>query len=203
MQREASLQLFLNALEPALLQRTTPGSSEAQLTNRIFAQLRKPQRQVSTPAQAPLPAQQYLAEALTFGRRNASDLAAVTDAFSALEPQLTWRRREIKGPGAEDFARGHANAYIVGPGGVEERSDVWIGASLMAPHVQYVDHHHPPAEVYLVLTPGSWRQDQAPWWEPGIGGIVYNQPDVVHAMKSGTTPLFAVWCLLVDESEAV
>lgn len=45
---------------------------------------------------------------------------------------------------------------ILGPGGIEERDDVWVGATLMAPLVTYVDHDHPPEEVYLALTPGEW-----------------------------------------------
>jgi hypothetical protein len=46
-----------------------------------------------------------------------------------------------------------------------------------------------------VLSPGSWRQDAKPWHEPGLGGVVYNHPNVVHAMRSTEAPLLAVWCL--------
>ena len=31
--------------------------------------------------------------------------------------------------------------------------------------------------------------------EPGIGGVVHNAPDVVHAMRATSAPLLAVWCL--------
>jgi hypothetical protein len=37
------------------------------------------------------------------------------------------------------------------------------------------------------------QQGAEAWFEPGVGGIVYNPPDIVHAMKSGTSPLLAVW----------
>ena len=67
--------------------------------------------------------------------------------------------------------------------------------SLLAPHREYVDHHHPPPEVYLVLSPGEWRRRADPWFEPGVGGTVYNEPDVLHNMRSGNAPLFAFWCL--------
>jgi quercetin dioxygenase-like cupin family protein len=66
--------------------------------------------------------------------------------------------------------------------------------------VQYIDHHHPPAEVYLVLSPGAWRQADGPWHEPGIGGTVFNTPNIVHAMKSAEAPLLAIWCLLVKDN---
>jgi quercetin dioxygenase-like cupin family protein len=86
---------------------------------------------------------------------------------------------------------------IVGPGGLESRDDVWVGASVMAPHVRYPDHQHLPEEVYLVMSPGEFRQGDAPWFEPGVGGTFYNPPNIVHAMRSGESPLLAIWCLWV------
>jgi quercetin dioxygenase-like cupin family protein len=83
----------------------------------------------------------------------------------------------------ECFLSGHANATIVGPEGLDVRRDVWIGVSVMAPHTRYRDHSHPPKEVYVVLSPGEWRQGSGPWWEPGSNVLVYNPPNVVHAMR--------------------
>ena len=65
----------------------------------------------------------------------------------------------------------------------------------MAPNTRYPDHRHPPEEVYLVLSPGEWRQGDGAWHEPGPGGVVHNPPAIVHAMRSGDTPLLAIWCL--------
>jgi len=58
----------------------------------------------------------------------------------------------------EQFLDGHANATIAGPEGLEIRRDVHIGVSLKAPNVRYPDHHHPPEEIYVVLSDGQWRQ---------------------------------------------
>jgi len=99
------------------------------------------------------------------------------------------------------FTGGHANVDIVGPAAeaLEQRDDVRIGMSLMAPGITYPDHRHPPEEVYLVLSAGDWRQGARAWHSPGLGGIVYNPPDIVHAMRSTTTePLLAVWCLPLE-----
>ena len=93
------------------------------------------------------------------------------------------------------FADAHANATVVGPGGLEERDDVWMGINLMAPGIRYPEHRHPPEEVYLVLSGGRWRQDGGAWHEPRIGGLVHNPSNVAHAMRSGARPLLAVWCL--------
>ena len=74
-----------------------------------------------------------------------------------------------------NFAQGHANAMLVGPRGLEQRSDVWVGISLLAPMVRYPNHKHPPNECYLLLSPGQFRQGDAPWFEPGAGGMLFNQ----------------------------
>jgi mannose-6-phosphate isomerase-like protein (cupin superfamily) len=124
-------------------------------------------------------------------------LAAETpllQALRAVEPDLAWHRR--KGELGDDrFRAGHANAMLVGPGGLEPRDDVWIGVSLMAPETSYPVHHHPPEEVYLVLSGGEWWNERDGWYEPGIGGTVHHHPDQRHAMRSGEAPLFAFWAL--------
>ena len=93
------------------------------------------------------------------------------------------------------MATGHANAIVICRGGLEERNDVSVGISLIAPDIRYPEHHHPPEEVYLVLSQGHWQKSGGAWFEPGIGGLVHNPPGIRHAMRSGTTPLLATWCL--------
>ena len=119
--------------------------------------------------------------------------AALLAAFHRLAPALPWYRRAC--PDRPDFEAGHANAEIIGAKGLEVRSDLTVGVTLMVPGLTYPDHHHPPEEVYLVLSAGAWRQDAHPWHEPGFGGFVYNPPDILHAMKSLDAPLFAIWSL--------
>ena len=84
---------------------------------------------------------------------------------------------------------------IIGDGGLEARQDLRMGASLLAPNTFYPNHQHPPEEVYIALTPGHWRQEAGPWREPGIGGLVYNPPNIIHAMQSDTSALLAIWML--------
>ena len=110
-----------------------------------------------------------------------------------LLPDLPWQQRQETDHPA--FMAGHANAQIIGPNGLVASDNLLIGISLLAPHVTYPDHHHPPAEVYLVLTEGEWRQEDQPWHQPGAVGYVYNQPHVIHAMRSNNKPLLAIWCL--------
>ncbi len=84
---------------------------------------------------------------------------------------------------------------ILGPGGLEDRADLWVGATVMAPGLRYADHDHPPEEVYLALTPGQLWNAAMDWTDPGPRGAVYNPPGIAHAMRSGAGPLLALWYL--------
>jgi len=120
---------------------------------------------------------------------------ALAGVLETLAPSLSWYRRPGAAADGDPFHDGHANAIIAGPGGLERRTDVMVGVSLLAPGVRYPDHRHPPEEIYVVLSAGEWRQGDGPWHEPGPGGIVHNPPHVVHAMRSGAAPLLALWFL--------
>lgn len=195
-QRHPALQEFLDSLHAVLATDATVPAARSSVT-RIFTALETPV-QARTDGGVRLPVCAHLDAALATARKASASLARIADAFAELEPHLEWRRR-AGGPNASaNFDDGHANAVLAGPGGFEPREDVWIGVSLMAPHVRYPDHTHKPEETYLVLSNGAFRQGDAPWFEPGIGGTLFNVPDIKHAMRAGDAPLFAIWCLWVD-----
>ncbi len=90
-----------------------------------------------------------------------------------------------------DSSESHANTMLVGPGGLEPREDLWIGATLMAPNTDYPVHHHPPEEIYLVLSAGDWWRDGTGWFTPGVGGTLYNaghSPCYAFAAASRSSP---------------
>lgn len=121
---------------------------------------------------------------------------AVAGALRALAPRLPWARRPSARPEDGAFWDGHANVTLAGPGGLEGREDVWVGASLMAPGVLYPDHSHAPEETYLALTPGQWWNSETEWTDPGAEGLIYNPPGIIHAMRSlPDRPFLALWFL--------
>lgn len=193
-ERPHALQTFLDSLRDEL-ETVRAGKAARRCIERVFSALERP-RPSERKETVRLPACSYLKEALENVRSAGPPLADIATRFENLEPHLSWTRRAKADASASgNFADGHANAMIVGPNGLEPRDDVWVGVSLLAPHVRYPDHHHAPEEVYLVLSKGKFRQSDNDWFEPGIGGSFYNVPNIKHAMASGDAPLFAVWCL--------
>ena len=194
--RPEVLERFLDAARDALSARVEERTPAAAVVERVFEALATSTGAIAPDAAVPPPAYRHLPAALAHAG-SAPDLSPLAKAFEALEPELRWRRRPGSEAGGEAFHDGHANADVVGPAGLERRGDVWFGASLVAPHVRYVDHRHPPAEVYIAMSDGEWYREGCGWHAPGVGGVVYNPPDVVHAMRAGPSALLALWLLRV------
>lgn len=193
-ERDEFLQDFLNATKTAYLSRATEPDFAGSL-NKIFATLETPAPHANATS-GRLPVCHCLDEIAAHTSSFPADLQRVMEKFSAIEPALQWRPRQGDCTGAsENFWENHANAMIVGPGGLEAREDVWLGVSLVGPNVRYPDHRHPPEETYLVISPGDFRQEREDWVYVGNGETFYNPPNIVHAMRSTDLPLLVFWAL--------
>ncbi|SEI01288.1 Dimethlysulfonioproprionate lyase [Rhizobium tibeticum] len=192
-ERSAHLQLFIDAAFAAFDRQVEDPDGRRSILE-IFGLLQR--EGVERPGTGSrLPVCEWLPEALAL-KVDDPLLQRMLGRFKSFEPRLEWRRRsKYDGNASENFVDGHANAMIVGPGGLEDRDDVWLGVTLMAPGVRYPDHDHAPEETYLVLSDGEFRQGDSAWFAPGKGGTFYNRPNIKHAMRSLNTPLFAFWAL--------
>ena len=194
--RPGALNRVLDAAREILAARVETGTPPADAARRIFDALAGSAGAIASGESPPPPAYRYLSSALD-GAHTAPEVAPLAEAFAALEPDLRWGRRSNSEAHGETFHEGHANAVLVGPTGLEQRSDVLVGASLVAPGIRYIDHRHPPEEIYIVMSEGEWYREDRGWHVPGIGGVVYNPSNAVHAMRAGPEPLLALWLLPV------
>ena len=135
----------------------------------------------------------YLPVAIKNGKLGSPVILSLLDSFENILGSLQWYRRDE--PQKPKFMRGHANAQIIGPRGIEKRSEIVVGVTLMSPWTQYPYHHHPPEELYVVLSDGDWIQEASNWFTPGVGGIVGNPSNMGHSMRSKSAPLLTIWCL--------
>lgn len=192
--RPDDLQSFLDATLDAFEGHAEEPRAQASLA-KIRAALEAP-GDMAEKAAGRLPVCALLDEVAVPERFEEPDLRRVIKAFGGIEPRLEWKTRGgDMSTASANIAEGHANAMIVGPGGIERRTDVWLGVSLLAPHVRYPDHNHPPEETYLVMSEGEFRHGDSGWFAPGVGGSLYNEPGISHAMRTGHKPMFAMWAL--------
>ena len=193
--RDPAVQTFLSSVRHALAGHGLGPDGSAAI-ERIYGALAAPGHPGSGRSQRLPVCGDRLPEAYETARQHSPAIARIVVAFAVIEPALFWAPRSASGPHASaNWPEGHANAMMVGPGGLESRGDVHIGVSLLAPHVRYPDHNHGPEEIYLVLSPGRFQQSESGWFEPGVGGTLHNEPNVRHAMASDEAPLFALWFL--------
>ena len=195
--RHQPLHIFMDLLSAEMRSRMGNDPARDAAHRRIFANtaLEVPQASGETPQRQP--ACRYLEESFADLERVGRNLSKLAAELREIEPHLNWHNQSERRK-SPALAQNYADSFVVGPGGFAPSSAIQIGVSVMAPHTTYPDHRHPPEELYLVLSQGEWRQNADQWHEPGVGGVVYNPPDIVHAMRADTKPLFAIWCLPLD-----
>jgi len=196
-QRNPALDRLLGGLETAIRSAGLEDRTRAEV-DRVFDALRTPTAPRPGHRPSRLAVCGFLDEALATARKSDEGVRGIADSFSRLEPSLAWTRRAGSESAGQPFHDGHANAILIGPDGLEDRTGIWLGVSLMSPRVQYPLHRHPPEEIYVVLTPGEWKKADAAWETPGIGGVVHNPSGTVHSMRSHDSPLLAFWLLWSD-----
>lgn len=195
--RDVNLALLLDLAEETIASRADERCSRA--ADRAFSLINEREGSFEPGEGVRLPVcQRHLDAVYSDMAGRPSPLPELAIAFSALEGRLRWSRRKGASPEDQPFYDGHANAMLIGPGGIEQREDVWLGVSLMAPDVLYPDHNHPPEEVYLAFTDGAWWNAGMDWTEPGPGGLIYNPPGILHAMRSGPKSFLALWLLPIE-----
>ncbi len=191
-QREAKLQAFYDLTETAILQGALkPAKTPAQRQNPSSTHCERALAVKVIWSPERLPVCDALESALHLASTGPTPIPELAAVLNDLSPRLQWKRRNSSSPDGTSFHDGHANALVAGPGGLEEREDVWVGISLLAPHVRYPDHRHHPEEVYVSLAGGAWWNANMDWTTPGPGGLIYNEPNVLHAMRTEAQPLLA------------
>lgn len=186
------LATFLDDLTATIGPKATGNTPLALGWQRVAAAIPRGEAETGTTEPARRPACIHLETSY----RNLEDagLRKLAASFREIEPLLAWSSRAERRI-SDTLAENYAEATIVGDGGAIPSKTVEIGASILSPNTDYPNHRHPPEEVYIALSKGHWRQDDEPWVEPGIGGLIHNPANIIHAMRSGDQPLFAIWCL--------
>lgn len=118
-----------------------------------------------------------------------------------LAAQLPWTASGFVLP--EAIRGRNAYAELVGPEGPFLCEHCRFGFYLQAPECLYPAHAHAAEELYLILGGAAeWRLDDAESFVPPVPGLIHHLPWQKHAMRTGRTPLLAMWAWLGDISYA-
>lgn len=132
----------------------------------------------------------HLAAALSLVATRAPDVAA---ALGPAGGRLPWRYGYLPRPDAPDLGDAMGWAEIVGPEAPFQSGEVCFGLTLIGPSTYYLPHRHPATELYHVLAGNAvWTADgytevKAP------GAYILHTEDIIHAMRTGSEPLLAIY----------
>jgi hypothetical protein len=146
--RTAQLQDFVDALHTAFASAIDLKPEGKHFVQCLFGALQT-QHPCGPGVSALLPVCAHLAKAVQPLRSSLTNAASLAGAFQAIAPELEWKRRTTGGPlSSDNWWDGHPNAVVIGEGGLEQRNDVVVGVSLMAPQGA-LSRSHPPARRTL------------------------------------------------------
>ena len=115
--------------------------------------------------------------------------------LDALRPRMLampWRQNPTYTD--ESFLRRYAYCELLGPTGLVPHAKVSVGLLYLAPGTFYPPHAHPAEEAYHLLAGASEWQAGAGVMTPRSPGDRMEHPSgVSHAMRSGKTPMLALY----------
>ncbi len=118
----------------------------------------------------------------------------LANGLTSLIDELDWYRGQSGPYASVNFARDHAHAILVGPGGVEERLDVRVGLTLMAPYTRFPDHQQTSNRVVVALSEGEFQSDGGDWFREKAGSAIFYPTGRRFAMRCTAAPLMTLWC---------
>lgn len=191
-QRPAMLDNFLNLLVRAMLN-PSASTMASFVAGKVFQKLERTGTLRDTRLQdtgTPSGLEAALQNAIATG-----DLySEIAQCVWRLAESLVWIRGR-SGPFASlNFEKAHAHSVIVGPGGLEDRTDIRVGLTYMEPYSRFPDHIQRFSRAFLLLSPCELSIAGENWFSTGIGGVFAAEAGQSFAMRCTTTPLLAVWC---------
>ena len=115
--------------------------------------------------------------------------------LDALRPRMLampWRQNPTYTD--ESFLRRYAYCELLGPTGLIPHAKVSAGLLYLAPGTFYPPHAHPAEEAYHLLAGASdWQAGAGVMTRRSPGDRMEHPSGVSHAMRSGTTPMLALY----------
>ena len=140
-----------------------------------------------------LPACRHWEPALALSDRQS---AAIAEALAPLGELFHW----VQNPNYTDAAMGdgymdnYAYANLVGGRSLLGGGDYALGVLLLGPGLTYPPHGHPAEEIYYIVGgTAEWRRGDEPWTKPAPGSLIDHPPGLVHATRTGSEPLLALY----------
>jgi hypothetical protein len=144
-----------------------------------------------TVAASYLPVLRFIPEIAADDAAFGSEMVA---AVCGAAPSLTWRQTYTADDLHTAFLDNYGWSEILGANGPWASERIACGFLILGPSTLYPRHRHEAEEVYLPLSgTAAWQQGDAVWRERSPGTPIYHASDEPHAMRTGASPLLALY----------
>ncbi len=117
-------------------------------------------------------------------------------ALRPLGPALAWIQNPnytVENIGAA-FVANYCYADVASPRGLIATDTIALGVLLIGPGMIYPPHAHPALEIYCVVGgEAEWQRGDGPWVRKPAGTVIHHPPGIVHATRTGSDPLLALY----------
>ncbi len=192
--RPDAVQGLLNALASAML------SSNASPTASFIAGkvLQRTERTGVFNLEETAQRKQSFEAALRHTQKSGPALRSLATALTQLTQYIVWQSGR-SGPFASvNFSKAHAHSVLVGPSGLETRSDIRICLILMEPYTRFPDNVQARSKAFMLLTPSEICVDGEAWLKADAGSVFAVEAAQTFAIRCTSQPLLAVWCQLEE-----
>ena len=117
----------------------------------------------------------------------------LSDALADLRDVMAWHQGPAGPYASVNFERDHAHAVLIGEHGLEQRNDVRIGLTILAPYTRFPDYIQPYPSVVLPLTEGEFTLEGGDWSRRRLGTALHYPVGSHFAMRSTARPLMMLW----------
>ena len=114
--------------------------------------------------------------------------------LAGIVDQIAWGQTYSAEDFGVEFLKNYGWTEFIGQRGPIPSEQMACGVLMLGPQVEYPRHRHEAEEVYFPLTGQTrWQQGNQGWTLRPLGQPIFHAPWVPHAMKTGVSPLLALY----------
>jgi quercetin dioxygenase-like cupin family protein len=123
-----------------------------------------------------------------------TDARPLVQFLATHRSDLRWGQTYSAADFGEAFLQKYGWMEVFGLRGHFVNEEVAAGLLILGPGITYPDHHHIAEEIYIPLTGGTeWHKGDSGFHVRQAGEVIHHPSDVVHAMRTGSEPLLALY----------
>lgn len=163
------------------------------LAGKAFGKLLRPGR-ISGESRYLKPALQGCLDLCTETLRREDSLRELAVSLRQVCGHLAWTPAPSGAFASINIESSNSQALIIGPGGLEDRADVRIGITILAPYARMPDHRLVCPRAYLSLSNSEFSVESTGWVRTIPGTVCFAPANEIVAFRSTAAPLLMIWC---------